>query len=81
MMHEPEKSDSAIRAKKPTNKVGQPTAEWAEQRAGTKGNTGRPRTRRTQSRGSVSPGLDRVRNAARQRKKDKFTALLASRHG
>ena len=76
MMHGPEKSDSAIRAKKPANKVATAAAEWAEQRAGTEGNTGQPHTRRTQSRGSVSQGLDRVRHAARQRKKEKFTALL-----
>jgi RNA-directed DNA polymerase len=76
MMNGPEKSDSAIVAMKPANKAGRPVAEWAEPRAGTKGNTGQPHTRRTQSRGSVSQGLDRVRNAARQRKKEKFTALL-----
>ena len=76
MMNGPEKSDSAIVAMKPANKAGQPAAEWVEPRAGTKGNTGQPRTRRTQSRGSVSQGLDRVRHAARQRKKEKFTALL-----
>ncbi len=76
MMNGPEKSDSAIRAKKPVNKAGQPAAERVEQRAGTKGNTGQPRTHRTQRRGRVSPGLDRVRNAARQRKKETFTALL-----
>jgi hypothetical protein len=62
MMNGPEKSDSAIRAKKPANKAGQPAAEWVEQRAGTKGNTGQPPTRRTQSRGSVSPRLDRARH-------------------
>ena len=71
-----EKSDSAIVAMKPANKAGQPAAEWVEPRAGTKGNTGQPHTRRTQSRGSVSQGLDRVRHAARQRKKERFTALL-----
>src|SRR6478736_1017108 len=75
-MNGPEKSDSAIRAKKPANKAGTPAAERVEQRAGTKGNAGQPHTRRTQSRGSVSQGLDRVRHAARQRKKEKFTALL-----
>jgi RNA-directed DNA polymerase len=75
-MNGSEKSDSAIRAMKPANKAGQPAAEWAEQRAGTKGNAGQPHTRRTQSRDSVSQGLDRVRQAARQRKKEKFTALL-----
>jgi group II intron reverse transcriptase/maturase len=76
MMNGPEKSDSVVVAVKPANKAGQPAAEWAEPRTGTKGNTGQPHTRRTQSRESVSQGLDRVRNAARQRKKEKFTALL-----
>jgi RNA-directed DNA polymerase len=76
MMNGPEKSDSAIVATKPANKAGGPAAEWVEPRAGTKGNTGQPHTRRTQSRASVSQGLDRVRHAARQRKKEKFTALL-----
>ncbi len=76
MMHGPEKSDPAIRAVKPANKAGQPAAERVEQRAGTKGNTSQPRTRRTQRRSSVSQGLDRVRTAARQRKKERFTALL-----
>ncbi len=56
MMNRPEKSDSAVRAKKPANKAGKPAAEWVEQRAGTKGNTSQPHTKRTQSRGSVSQG-------------------------
>jgi len=76
MMHEREKSDSAIVAMKPANKAGQPAAEWVEPRAGTEGNTGQPRTHRAQNRASVSPGLERVRKAARLRKKEKFTALL-----
>ena len=76
MMQGPEKSDLAIVATKPANKAGAPATERAEPRAGTEGNTGHPRTPRTQSRASVSPGLDRVRHAARQRKKETFTALL-----
>jgi RNA-directed DNA polymerase len=76
MMNGPEKSDSAIRAKKPANKAGRPAAEWVEQRAGTEGNTGQPHTCRAQNRNGVSQGLDRVRMAARQRKKERFTALL-----
>ena len=76
MMNGPEKSDSVVVAVKPANKAGQPAAEWAEPRTGTKGNTEQPHTRRTQSRDSVSQGLDRVRNVARQRKKEKFTTLL-----
>jgi group II intron reverse transcriptase/maturase len=71
-----EKSDSAIVAKKPPNKAGKPAAEAVERRAGTKGNTGQQSTRRAQIRESVSQALDRVRKAARQRKKEKFTALL-----
>ena len=63
MMNGPEKSDSVIVAKKPANKAGAPVAERVERRAGTKGNAGQPRTRRTQSRSSVSLGLERVRQA------------------
>ncbi len=76
MMNGPEKSDAAIRAKTPANKAGQPAAEWGEPRAGTQGNTGQPRTRRAQDRRGVSPGLERVRQAARQRQQERFTALL-----
>ena len=47
-----------------------------EPRAGTKGNTDQARTRRTQSRCSVSPGLERVRQAAKADKGRRFTALL-----
>jgi len=71
-----EKSDSAIVAKKLPNKAGKPAAEAVERRAGTKGNTDQHSTRRTQIRESVTQALDRVRKAARQRKKEKFTALL-----
>ena len=76
MMHGREKSDPAIRAKKPANRAGQPAAEWVEQRAGTEGNTGQPHTRRAQHRESVPQGLERVRQAAKARKKERFTALL-----
>ena len=71
-----EKSDSAVVAMKPANKAGQPATEWVEQRAEAKGNTGQPHTHRAQDRGSVPQGLERVRQAARQRKKERFTALL-----
>ena len=76
MMHGHEKSDPAIVAAKSSNKAGAPAAERVERRAGAKGNTGQHSTRRTQIRESVSQALDRVRKAARQRKKEKFTALL-----
>lgn len=76
MMHGRGKSDSAIVAVKPPNKAGQPVAEAVEQRAETKGNAAQQSTRRAQNRGSVSQALDRIRQVARQRKKEKFTALF-----
>ncbi|WP_036047344.1 group II intron reverse transcriptase/maturase [Paraburkholderia mimosarum] len=75
-MNRREKSDSAILAMKPANNAGNPAAEWVERRAGTKGNTGQSNTCRAQNRASVPHGLERVRQAARQRKKERFTALL-----
>ena len=76
MMYDHEKSDPAIVAVKPTNKAGQPAAESVETRAGAKGNASWQSTHRTQGRERVSQALERVRQAARQRKKEKFTALL-----
>jgi RNA-directed DNA polymerase len=76
VMHGHEKSDSVTVAKKLPNKAGRPAAEAVERKTGTKGNTGQQRTRRTQIRENVSQALERVRKAARQRKKEKFTALL-----
>jgi RNA-directed DNA polymerase len=76
MMHAREKSDSAIVAGKPTNKAERSAAEPVEPRAETKGNADQQSTRRTQSRVSVTQALERVRKAASERKKEKFTALL-----
>src|SRR3954470_18513719 len=47
-----------------------------DEAGGAEGNAGQDRTRRAQDRASVSQGLDRVRHVARQRKKERFTALL-----
>src|SRR5207248_2733140 len=55
MMHDREKSDSAIVAGKPTNKAGQPAAEPVEPRVEAKGNASQQSTRRTQSRGKRVP--------------------------
>ena len=71
-----EKSDPAIVATKPTNGAGQPAEEPVERRAGTEGNADQQNTHRTQIRARVTQALDRVRQAARQRKKARFTALL-----
>jgi RNA-directed DNA polymerase len=75
-MHDQEKSDSGIAAMRPTNKAGQPAAEPVERRPGTKGNVEQQSTLRTQGRDRVTQALNRVQKAARQRKKETFTALL-----
>src|SRR5437588_2475982 len=75
-MHDQEKSDSGIVAGKPTNKAGRSAAESVEPRPETEGNADQRSTLRTQGRERVTQALGRVRQAARQRKKEKFTALL-----
>ena len=76
MMHGRGKSASAIVAVKPTNNAGRPAAEPVERRAETKGNADQQSTRRAQDRESVTLALDRIREVARQRKKERFTALF-----
>ena len=76
MMHDREKSDPAIVAGKLANKVASATAESMEPTAGTKGNASQQSTLRAQDREGVSQALERVRQAARQRKKETFTSLL-----
>ena len=75
-MHGREKSDPAIVAKKPANNAGPTAAEQVERRAGTEGNAGQQSMRRAQDRDSVSQALERVRQAAKQRRKERFTALF-----
>jgi group II intron reverse transcriptase/maturase len=58
------------------NDGGAPPAEPMERREGAEGNTGQSGTRRTPGRESVSHGLDRVRRTAKERKPERFTALL-----
>ena len=86
MMRGYEKSDSVIVAAKPANKAvqtaveqsaGEATAaEPVEPRAETKGNVDQQSTCRAQSRVSVSQALDRIRKVARERKRQRFTALF-----
>src|ERR1017187_4608556 len=77
MMHGPKKSDPADVAMKPTNKAGPITAaESVERRAGTKESVDQQSTHRTLIRDRVSQALGRVRQAAKERKKERFTALL-----
>ena len=58
------------------NKDGKPSAEGEEGRPVIKENTHQPNTLSTQGEAGVSQGLVRVRNAAREHKEMKFTALL-----
>jgi RNA-directed DNA polymerase len=76
MMHGGGKSDPDIVAVKPANKAERSEAEPVERREGTKGNAGQQSTGRAQSRETVSQALERIRQAARQGKKERFTALL-----
>jgi group II intron reverse transcriptase/maturase len=76
MMNGQEKSDLGTVAVKSSNNAGPPVAETVEQRPGTKGNVGQQNTHRAQNRVRVPQSLNRVRQAARLKKKEQFTALL-----
>ena len=86
MVYGHEESDFAIVAVKPAIKVAHPAleqsamgpaaAEPVEPRAETKGNADQQSTCRAQSRVSVSQALDRIRKVAKERKKERFTALF-----
>jgi RNA-directed DNA polymerase len=86
MMYGGGKSDFAIVAVRPANKAepsvaersaAEPTAaEPVEPRAETKGNAGQQSTCRAQNRISVPQALERIRKVAKERKKERFTALF-----
>jgi RNA-directed DNA polymerase len=76
MMHGGGKSGLAIVAVKPANKAERSAAEPVEPRAGAEGNAGQQSTGRVQNRGTVTQALERIRQAARERKKERFTSLL-----
>src|SRR5271154_1047806 len=75
-MNERKQSAPTIVAAKSSNKAAQAEAEAMEPRAGTKENASQHNTHRTLSRARVTQALERVRQRARQKKKEKFTALL-----
>jgi group II intron reverse transcriptase/maturase len=76
MTHGGEKSDLAIVAMKSSNAAGEPAKEGMEPRAGAEENAGEVGTLRTPSREGATHGLARVRQAARLKKEERFTALL-----
>jgi hypothetical protein len=75
-MHAPEKSDRAVIPMNQPNKGEQSSAEIGEGRARTKENIVPSNTSPTQSGVRVSQGLSGVWQAARERKQERFTALL-----
>lgn len=76
MMNDRGKSDRSTVPKKPPNKTGQPAAEAVEGRDLAKGNSLESNAFRTQGRGDARSALERVRQAARKDRTQRFTALL-----
>jgi len=75
-MNDSEKSDGLVVPTKSPNEAGSPAEEGMEGRSPAKGNTEGQNVPRTQRRTSTTSALDRVREAARKDKKQRFTALL-----
>src|SRR5262245_35121332 len=75
-MNVQEKSDCAVVPVNQPNNEGQPSAEAGERRARTKENIVQSHMSPTQSGERMSQGLRGVRQAARERKQERFTALL-----
>jgi RNA-directed DNA polymerase len=75
-MNVQEKSDCAIVPVNQPNKEGQPSAEAGEGRAQTEENIVLSNMHPTQSGRRMSQGLHGARQAARERKQQRFTALL-----
>src|SRR5215467_11835031 len=75
MMHGRGKSDPNIGAVKPANKAAPTAAELVERRTGAEGSASQQSAHRAQDRESVLQALERIRNAARRRKEEKFTSL------
>jgi RNA-directed DNA polymerase len=76
MMHDRGQSDSSVVPMKSLNNAGTPAAEAREGSELAKGNSPDSQDGRTQRRIHASDGLERVRQAAQQDRKQRFTALL-----
>src|SRR3990172_1511232 len=70
------KSDRPVVPGKPPNKAPERAAEVVEGRGLAKGNSPERNALRTQGRGGAPSALERVRQAARRHRKQRFTALL-----
>jgi RNA-directed DNA polymerase len=75
-MYAREESDSAVVPVKQLNKESRVSAEGVEGRVQTEENDAKPDTSPTQSGERVCQGLSGVRRVARERKQERFTALL-----
>src|ERR1700693_4944807 len=75
-MYVPEKSDCAVLPVNQPNKGGQLSAEAGEGRAQTRENIAQSHMHPTQNGKRMSQGLDGVRKAAKERKQERFPALL-----
>lgn len=75
-MHGHDQSDPLAVAKKSANKIGQPKAESMEPRGGAKGKASVSTTSRVQSRTTVSPGLERLRQFVAREPQTRPTSLL-----
>src|SRR5712691_3231224 len=75
-MHAPEESDCAVLPMNQPNKEEQSSAEVGEGRAQAKENIVSSNTSPTQSGERVSQGLSGVRQVAKERKQERFTAVL-----
>ena len=76
MMYDAQQSDGAILAGKAANKGARAPAEPLERRAPAERNPQRTGTVRTQSRGAVSPGAERIRQYVERKPGEKLIALL-----
>lgn len=74
--HAPEESDRVVVSMNLPNKEGQNSAEAGEKRARAKENIAQSNTSPTQSGERVSQGLRGVRKVAKERRQERFTALL-----
>jgi RNA-directed DNA polymerase len=76
MMHDPGKSDSSVVPRNSPNKAVESAAEAGEGSGLAKGNSRDRHGDRTQGRVSRPTGIERVRQAAKRDRKQRFTALL-----
>jgi len=76
MTHDRGKSDSSVVPSKRPNEAGRPAEEAVEGSGLAKGNSPEGHDDRTQRRVNSSVGIERVRQAARRDRKQRFTALL-----